>query len=317
MGGLDTRDSTLDALEETLLNKSGDVPLALRFRALFSLKALGTEGNVRAIEIIAEGLKDDSALLKHELAYVLGQTRQEAAVVPLQLSLKNLSEDPMVRHEAAEALGALGDQGSLPLLREYLHDKEEVVRQTCELAIERIEWETSEKSKTEKIQKSAYTSIDPAPPLPLDGDEHDEKVEKLQQKLNDQSLSLFHRYRAMFRLRDIGTPAAIDALASGFSDPSALFRHEIAYVFGQLSHPHSVPALISVLRNTREESMVRHEAAEALGSVGTAECLPVLKEFSTDEEQVVRESCVVAVDMWEHENSGEVEYAVYAPKVEA
>lgn len=38
------------------------------------------------------------------------------------------------------------------------------------------------------------------------------------------ALPLFERYRAMFALRNIGTDEAVDALASGFSDDSALFK---------------------------------------------------------------------------------------------
>ena len=49
----------------------------------------------------------------------------------------------MCRHEAAEALGALGDVGSLQVLRGFRDDEGEVavVRETCEIAVERIEWE--------------------------------------------------------------------------------------------------------------------------------------------------------------------------------
>jgi len=122
---------------------------------------------------------------------------------------------------------------------------------------------------------------------------------------------LFHRYRAMFRLRDLGTREAVLALATGLKDPhSALFRHEIAYVFGQLCSPYSVPALIDCLRDTSEIAMVRHEAAEALGSIGAEEAEAILLEFESDKERIVRESCVVARDMWEFERSGELEYAV-------
>ena len=39
-------------------------------------------------------------------------------------------------------------------------------------------------------------------------------------------------------------------------------------MFGQLSHPASIPSLTKTLSNTNEASMVRHEAAEALGSLG-------------------------------------------------
>jgi deoxyhypusine monooxygenase len=132
---------------------------------------------------------------------------------------------------------------------------------------------------------------------------------------------LFQRYRAMFALRDLSSPPdlptavpAIQALARGFGDPSALFRHEIAFVFGQLSHPASIPSLVETLSNTTEASMVRHEAAEALGSLGDEEGVEdVLKRFLNDPEQVVRDSVIVALDMAEFEKNGETEYAIVPP----
>lgn len=111
----------------------------------------------------------------------------------------------------------------------------------------------------------------------------------------------------MFTLRDLASPPdlptaapAIKALASGFQDrSSALFRHEVAFVFGQLCHPASVPALVEVLKDGAEHGMVRHEAAEALGSLGEEdeEIKEVLRGFLRDEERVVRESVEVALDM--------------------
>ncbi len=307
---------TIQQLKATLVNASGKEQLSLRFRALFSLKALGSAGDTEAIDAIAQGFKDDSELLKHELAYVLGQTGQYHAIQYLTQVLEDQNQQPMVRHEAAEALGAIGSSASLPLLSQYRDsDPLEIVRQTCELAIDRINWQSSESSRSEHIQKSSYSSVDPAPSLPSTNDTRSE-VTKLTAELNNTALSLFNRYRAMFRLRDIGSPEAVYALASGFKDTSALFRHEIAYVFGQMSDPLSVPALIEVLRNTNEEGMVRHEAAEALGSIATDEVLPVLAQFARDAERVVRESCVVATDMFEYERSGHAEYA-YLPQAVA
>ena len=74
-----------------------------------------------------------------------------------------------------------------------------------------------------------YTSVDPAPPTSgllagRAGSVTDSSVEELRSKLLDTRLPLFERYRAMFALRNIGTPAAVDALAAGFSDDSALFK---------------------------------------------------------------------------------------------
>ncbi|KAK9369807.1 armadillo-type protein [Lipomyces kononenkoae] len=295
----------LAQLRTILIDASGDTPLASRFRALFTLKSLGKDGINEAIDIIAEAFRDDSALLKHELAYVLGQTKNPYAVPTLHKVLEDEREDPMVRHEAAEALGAIGDKGSLVLLKQYYEkDPLEVIRQTCELAIARIEWEHSSLPQQEVLEKSQFSSIDPAPPLPYEN----VSVDQLQKILVDQSVPLFERYRAMFRLRDLGTAESVDALITGFNDPSALFRHEVAYVFGQLCDPRSVDALVKVLQNEGEEGMVRHEAAEALGSIATDDVMPVLQKFLQDKERVVRESAVVALDMYEYERSEEMEY---------
>ena len=82
-------------------------------------------------------------------------------------------------------------------------------------------------------------------------------------------------------------------------------------MFGQLSHPASIPSLIKTLGDKKENPMVRHEAAEALGSLGDEEGVEdVLKRFVTDDVQVVRESVIVALDMAEFEKSGETEYAI-------
>jgi deoxyhypusine monooxygenase len=145
-----------------------------------------------------------------------------------------------------------------------------------------------------------------------------DSIENLEQTLLDTNRPLFLRYRAMFGLRDLASPPdlptaipAVQALAKGFADPSALFRHEIAFVFGQLSHPASIPALTAALSNVEEASMVRHEAAEALGSLGEEDGVEdILKGFLDDKEQVVRDSVIVALDMVEFEKGGEVEYAL-------
>ncbi|CDR39956.1 CYFA0S04e00892g1_1 [Cyberlindnera fabianii] len=313
----DVDNATLEQLRDILINKSGDVKLAVRFRALFNLKSIGSEFKEdperanTAVKYIGECFRDDSELLKHEVAYVLGQTKNLAGAQILRdVLIDEQGQQCMVRHEAAEALGALNDVESLPLLEKYFkNDPLLEIRQTCELAIERIKWETSEKANTEKLQESAYSSIDPAPPLALD---QDYKIEKLTKILNEQSTPLFERYRAMFRLRDIGSDEACLALATGFDDPSALFKHEIAYVFGQLSNPVTVPSLVKVLKNETEAPMVRHEAAEALGSIATDDVLPILQDFAKDSDEVVRDSAIVALDMYEYENSNELEYATAA-----
>lgn len=55
--------------------------------------------------------------------------------------------------------------------------------------------------------------------------------------------------------------------------------------------------------------MVRHEAAEALGAVADAASVALLKQYAADPDPIVAHSCVVALDMLEHEASGAFEYA--------
>ena len=78
-------------------------------------------------------------------------------------------------------------------------------------------------------------------------------------------------------------------------------KHAVAFVFGQMSDPHSVPALLKVLEDERQGEMVHYEAAEALGGIATGEVLPVSREWAArdDTPRMVRESCVVAIDIWE------------------
>lgn len=136
----------MTALRSTLLNTSGSTPLHERFRALFMLKAVGGD---EVLQIISDGLADPSSLLKHELAYVLGQMGNPKAIDTLERVLVNPTGEhcSMVRHEAAEALGALSSEGSLPLLRKHLTDESREVRETCEVAIGKIEWDHSDEGK--------------------------------------------------------------------------------------------------------------------------------------------------------------------------
>ena len=152
-----SQDAVISALRKTLTSESE--PLARRFRALFSLKHLACQASIPAIHAIAAAFTSPSALLKHELAYCLGQTRNPEAALFLRAVLDNVEEDSMCRHEAAEALGALGDLGSLDILKRLRDTKEEaeVVRETCEIAVARIEWENSEAGKTEQLKKRYAT----------------------------------------------------------------------------------------------------------------------------------------------------------------
>ncbi|XP_063222083.1 deoxyhypusine hydroxylase [Bacillus rossius redtenbacheri] len=275
-------------------------PLKERFRALFTLKNIGGDAS---IECIRQCFNDSSVLLKHELAYCLGQMQDKSAVPILKSVLENREQEPMVRHEAAEALGAIGSPDLLGFLEAFLDDPVVEVKETCQLAAERLRWLADPGRSSERLSLNPYSSVDPAPPA-VEAD-----VGALKAVLLDNGKPLFERYRAMFALRNLHTEASVLALAEGLCTGSALFRHEVAFVLGQLQSAASVPHLVRTLEDRSENEMVRHEAAEALGAVASPECLEVLGRYLRDEARVVRESCEVALDMCEYENSLEFQYA--------
>jgi len=296
MPALVVSDDSIGNIGESLRNVNR--PLKDRFRCLFTLKNIGTD---KCIDEISKSFNDESSLLKHELAYCLGQMGNKRAIPTLNNILEDDSQEVIVRHEAGEALGAIGSAESLPILEKYSNHSSQEIAETCQLAIRRINWLLSQ--NRDSSEDCSYESVDPAPPM------EEKNIEELTHILLDEKENLFVRYRAMFKLRNKGGEEGVLSLTKGLKCSSALFRHEIAFVLGQMSHEASIPALRECLEDEKEQAMVRHECAEALGGIATEECMEILKLHANDVAQVVRESCDVALDMCEYEASNEFQYA--------
>jgi deoxyhypusine monooxygenase len=273
-------------------------PISERFRALFSLRNLRGPAPRQAL-ILAT--RDSSNLLAHEAAFALGQMQDSDAIPALEAVLNDLSLHPIVRHEAAEALGAIGSETIIPLLKNSLvSDPAQEVRETCELALSRIEElkKVVNNDESSTIEASPFLSVDPAAPASYSS------VNQLREVLLDEEKGMYERYGALFGLRNHGGDEAMSAIIESLHAQSALLRHEVAYVLGQLQNKTASDALSDVLRDLNEHPMVRHEAAEALGSIADAKCLALLEKFAEDPEPIVSQSCEVALSMLEFERSG-------------
>ena len=154
----------------------------------------------------------------------------------------------------------------------------------------------------ERPEVSEFGSVDPAPAS--DGN----IFSNLRNTICDEDEKMFQRMRALFALRNIGGEESVDALAAAFGSASALLKHEIAYVLGQMQDDHAVPHLIERLEDLDEDVMVRHEAAEALGAIGNRSAMTTLEKFVNDEEIVVAESCEVAIDLLNWVSSKRLDY---------
>ena len=138
---------------------------------------------------------------------------------------------------------------------------------------------------------SEYGSVDPAPAS------NEIDFETMKSILLDDSARMFERMRVVFKFRNIRTVESCLALCEAFTTDSALLRHELAYVLGQMQMDEALPALIDRLSDVSEHVMVRHEAAEALGAIGNLLAQPVLEKYLSDPFVEVSESCEVALDL--------------------
>mmetsp|Transcript_9362 Transcript_9362/g.34696 ORF Transcript_9362/g.34696 Transcript_9362/m.34696 type:complete len:330 (-) Transcript_9362:21-1010(-) len=289
---------SFDQLGEILSNDA--YTIAIRTRLLWHLRATADtlhedhQQMKKLTQTLGHGLQSESVLLQHEICYVMGQIGHNAALPTLYDALQNKSFDVMTRHEAGEAIGAIKNPQSLPILKQYLDDGEQVVRETCLLAIKNIE--DREKENDDDDISHEINSTDPTPSF--------SKKKTTQQLANiflDANEHLYKKYKAMFSLRNRahrGDADALMVLCKGFKkDEGALFKHEIAFVLGQLQKKETADTLEAVLRDQTEHPMVRHEAAEALGSICDTHSLQVLDDFQNDDSLAVKHSCEVAIDM--------------------
>lgn len=303
---VEVSDQVVHELESKLKDPSTGLPE--KYRVLFSLR--NVQGTA-AHQALVTALSDASALFRHDVAFCMGQRQDGAAIEVLKSKLRDATEHAMVRHEAGEALGAIGLPQCLEVLRENRDDPVQEVAETCQLALERIEYFQQHPAESSN-KDSPYLSVDPTPPFPADMPQ-----EQLRTILLDPQQKMFDRYRALFALRNRGGADAVSVLGEVFGCSSALLKHEVAYVMGQIQHQGAAEVLGRVLQDTTEHAMVRHEAAEALGSIASSSCLSLLHDHCQDPEPIVAHSCVVALDMMEHEASGAFEYAAVPEGVPA
>lgn len=278
----------------------GNQPLVDRYNALRHLKRSKTD---LSIDMISKCFSSKSDLLKHDLAYSLGQMANEHAIHVLHDILNNEKEAPIVRHEAGEALAAIGHSSSSADLTKHSKHNNKELAETCYIGAKRIEWLRNHKSN---VPPNPFNSIDPAPEYEI----KEKSLTELSDILLNAKSDIFEKYRALFTLRRIAHSAgndgnkALTAIGKALKCPSsALFRHQVAFVLGQIGNVASIPALQEGLGNLSDLGMVRHECAEALGSMGNDDCKKILHQFLNDKAQVVKETCVVALGVSDYSAS--------------
>ena len=211
-----------------------------KYKRIFTLRNWKDEAAVPELIKLFHGTS--SVLLRHEVAYTLGQMQRRDAVPFLEGLLTDSDEDPITRHEAAEALGAIEAPESLDLLARHASDGASEVSDTCGLALAQLNYKIAkgacgcERRPQEALRLEVAAAAAAAADGADRGDGVDENVEPaacewrpaplsaeptsaytyvspapaakaapvatLRAQLLDRAQPLFERYRALFALRD-------------------------------------------------------------------------------------------------------------------
>lgn len=305
---MEVKHDSISEMGSILIDK--DQPVHKRVRALFELANTGDKSALTWIEKTL--LNDESVYLRHECGYVMGQMMIPEAVPTLISLLNNTTDDPIVRHECGEALGNIYRKCKRPIKEEILetlvshqNDPSLLVAQTLELAIEKIERLKyhiipSTPGMRKVLCNPKYPTQDPASPVAINSHE------QLRCILNNNHISLFEQYQALFSLRNIDDKRSVDILGEKMlalreNRTMDLMLHEIGYIFGQISDPDSVKYLKSIIECKDCHEIARHECVIALGSIANGEAVEFLEQFRDDPSLIVKQSVLVALDMAESE----------------
>jgi deoxyhypusine monooxygenase len=110
---------------ETLIKciSTPNQPIGARMRAAYHLKQIyqlpDTSDQTKLLIVDTLGTqvdrKEHGELMSHEIAYVMGQIRDKRGLKYLMDTLRNRDNTTIVRHEAAEAIGAIGEEEGLEM----------------------------------------------------------------------------------------------------------------------------------------------------------------------------------------------------------
>jgi hypothetical protein len=181
------------------------------------------------------------------------------AVKPLIADLS--ADDPLVRRQAANALGRIGDRRAVEPLIETLKDRDSLIRGHAVEALGRIK--------------------DPRAVAPL--------VVVLSSKEQPSHV----RMSAAEALGTIGDPSAVEPLILALLDEHWGVRSRAAQALGRLKDPRAVAPLIGALQD--KEAAVRANAAQALGELNDRRAVKPLTAALQDPDREVRRKADLAL----------------------
>ena len=77
--------------------------------------------------------------MRHECAFSLEETVYPQIAAPYLMKAVETDPNIFVRHEAILALSALEKKEFIPFIKKYIHDPEQEIQESAEIAMQRIQ----------------------------------------------------------------------------------------------------------------------------------------------------------------------------------
>lgn len=252
------------------------------------------------LEQLVEGLGDSRGLVRLRYAETMGEIGEPAT--PFLVDALANHADVVVRRAAAKTLTIIADPTAVPtLLHSFLNDEDTVVKGSSAGALAR----TGEAAVPSLLEILASTD------QPEDIKGHAawalafigaEAADYLYQALNDASLDV--RCAVIGALGHVAQEQtdekSCNLLISALTDEESLIRTEAAAALGQVNYPLAVPHLI--LATQDKDLDVRKAAINSLGKMGDRTALETLQGLLTDEQEVVRVLAKLAIAQIERQS---------------
>ncbi len=250
-----------------------------KVRIVQSLGRLGTCG----IRANLGALEDKDIGVKRETAKVLGETRSEKALAPLEAAIGD--EDYSVRIEAVKSLGVIGSERAIELLRNTFADKNRAVRLEAAEALMQIGSE-----KALEILVSALGASDDFVRIGAIGalgrTNSREAAEALIKAFKDEDRLV--RLGAAEALGQMKSEKAVELFINALEDDDEFVRWIATKALGEIKSDRTSGTFVNMLGD--KSRFVRREAAKGLGMVGSERTLYPLVSALSDEDEFVRKT---------------------------
>jgi HEAT repeat protein len=243
------------------------------------------------VETLIAELTDKKPMVRRNAVEALGKLGDERAVEPLIAKLKK-DKDKGVRAAAAKALGKIGDKRALePLIAKLKKDKDWGVRTAAAEALGVLGDTKAVEPLIAKLRKDKTHSVQRASAEALGEIGDNRAVEPLIATLKDKVNIV--REAAAEALGKIGDERAVEPLIVEFKDSRrSSIRKAAATALSKIGQPAVKPLIVAL---NDKDRIVRAEAAKVLGEIGDSRAVEPLFTAMKDPDRYVKEQASNAI----------------------